>query len=118
QEFGDLDYTREYCESLDAAGEREVRRTDWLAELRQDVAFSLRTMVKHRAFTAMALLTLALGIGANTAVFSVVRGILLRPLPYHEPERLAAIWPTRTISNAELMQLQAHARSFEAVAAF
>ena len=95
-----------------------MNRRDWWAALRADVSFALRQMIRQPAFTLVALLTFALGIGANTAMFSVVRGVLLRPLPYREPERLAAIWPTRAISNAELVYLQHNARSLSDVAAF
>jgi len=92
-------------------------RERWDA-LRHDAVFGLRQARRQPVVTAVALLTFALGIGANTAMFSVVRGVLLRPLPYRDPERLAAIWPGRAISNAELLYLQANARTLQSVAAF
>ncbi|HEY2376325.1 MAG TPA: ABC transporter permease [Gemmatimonadaceae bacterium] len=85
--------------------------------LNHDLVFALRQARRQPVFTVVALLTFALGIGANTAMFSVVRGVLLRPLPFREPARLAAIWPTRAISNAELLFMQRESRSFESVAA-
>jgi len=73
-----------------------LQQLRWEDEMIQDLRFGVRMLLKHKGFTAVAILTLALGIGANTAIFSVAYGVLLRPLPFSEPERLVAVSQMRS----------------------
>ncbi|HEY8256068.1 MAG TPA: ABC transporter permease [Gemmatimonadales bacterium] len=92
--------------------------------LLQDFRYGLRQLWRSPAFTATAVLTLALGIGATSAIFSVINGVLLRPLPYERPDRLAMInghWALKDraeLSEAEFWDMREQARSFEGVAAY
>lgn len=97
-----------------------------IRDLNQDLRFAVRILLRNPGFTLIAACTLALGIGANSAVFSVVRGVLLRPLPFEDPHQLVAIWD-RGIHEKDLSKLfdsyrdfeewRRTARSFESVAA-
>jgi predicted permease len=92
--------------------------------LLQDIRFGIRMVAKSPGFAAIAILTLALGIGANTALFSVVNGVLLNPLPYHQPERLVAIYAKSkefsrsSISYPNFLDWVRTQRSFSSMAAF
>jgi putative ABC transport system permease protein len=95
------------------------------ADLRQDLRYGLRTLAKNPAFTSIAIVALALGIGANSAIFSVVDAVLLRPLPFKKPEQLVMLWenathlgfPKNTPSPANFLDWQKQAGAFTGMAA-
>ncbi|MEP6764880.1 MAG: ABC transporter permease [Gemmatimonadaceae bacterium] len=100
--FGDRNAIEHEVSALRETTVRERQRRDWFAELKQDALIGLRSLRRARAFTIVALLTLGVGIGANTAIFSVVRSILLRPLPYANAEQLVQLWTDhRALGRAE-----------------
>ena len=106
-EFGDLDATRRYCEDLDMQREAEERRVNLLDDLRSDLTIAWRGMRRAPAFAAVVILTLALGIGANTAVYSVVRRVLLEPLPFRAPQQLYRLYTVGTRPNEDTDKLSA-----------
>jgi len=108
---------------------REIWGYAWIEQLGQDAQYGLRMMWRSPAFTAVAILTLALGIGANAAIFSVVNAVLLRPLPFEKPDRLATIFhtppqesfpgvPTFAVSPANFLDWRSQNRAFEGMSAF
>ena len=92
QVFGEIEIVREQCRSIDREQERIVQRADYLDQFKQDCLYGLRQIQRRPGLALLTVLTLALGIGANAAVFSVVHGVVLRPLSYDDPERLVMIW--------------------------
>jgi predicted permease len=116
-EMGGLEKRKEEC--------RDARQITWLQDLLQDIHYGLRILRKSPGFTIIAILTLALGIGANAAIFSVVQGVLLAPLPYSEPERLVLVWQYNltlqhpiSVSYPDFLDWQRDARSLQQMAAF
>ena len=104
--------------------DRELSMTLWLEELRDDVMFAVRQLRTAPVFTLVAVTTLALGIGANSAIFALVDATLLRPLPYAEPDRLVTIWETTATNNRSfasppnMLDWSARSRTFESIAGF
>src|SRR4030095_3809924 len=103
----------------------EVRGGGVIETIGQDLRYGVRVLTKHRGFTAVAVLTLALGIGANTAIFSVVNELLLRPMAYRDAEKIVMLWEftpegrhQNTTSRANFRSWREQASSFEDISAF
>ena len=98
----------------------EVKGGGFMETLWQDLRYSGRMLLKHPGFTLIAVLTLALGIGANTAIFSIVNAVLLRPFPYHAPEQLVTLGefvPRGSVSYPNFVDWRAQSTVFDSVSA-
>src|SRR5215216_708803 len=109
--------------AVDAA--YDVKGGGLFETLAQDIRYGVRMLAKHKAFTSIAVITLALGIGANTAIFSVVNELLLRPLPYRDAERIVTVWEVsprgrhqNSTSRANFRAWRDQGTVFESMAAF
>src|SRR5262249_17565927 len=126
ERFGDVDTVRDECTQMLAEDRRAETRRDWWDDLRQDVRFALRSAVRAPLFSALAVVTLALGIGANAAVFGTVKSVLLDALPYRNADRLVRIYsPFGTgdrargsLSAGTVSDIRERQHSFESLAAF
>ncbi len=122
--LGDADRLKRTCVDLGRKREREMRLTQWLEECRGDVRFALRQLRTSPGFTLVAAITLALGIGANGAIFSLVDATLLRPLSLPEPDRLAIAWERSdavlrdSVSPLNMLDWNDRTRAFERMAGF
>jgi putative ABC transport system permease protein len=124
KKMGDVARVKRTLVDLGRKRDREISMTLWLEELRDDVKFAFRQLGAAPAFTLIATLTLALGIGANSAIFALVDATLLRPLPYGEPDRLVTIWETTSTtpkgfaSPPNMRDWLSRGRTFDAIAGY
>ena len=122
--MGDVSRVKRSLVNLGRKRDREMQLALWLEELRDDVIFALRQLRSAPAFTLIAVTTLALGIGANSAIFALADATLLRPLPFGDPSRLIAInehsatAAGSTVSPLNLLDWSTRNRGFEQVAGF
>ena len=124
RKMGDVATLKRECVDLGRKRDREMSIALWLEELRDDVTFAFRQLRRSPEFTLVATLTLALGIGANSAIFALVDATLLRPLPYGDPQQLVSIWekseatPRGFASPPNMLDWQSRSRTFETIAGF
>jgi predicted permease len=122
--FGDYRQSRQECVEIDRRRTRGFFMTQFFTELKQDIAYTLRTLRRAPGFTFVATLTLALGIGANSAIFSVVNAVLLESLPFAHADRISRVrssYPDGAlyaVSAPDFMSLRQDTRVFEAVEAY
>jgi putative ABC transport system permease protein len=122
--LGDLAHLKRTCVDLGRKRDRDMRLTQWLDEFRNDVKFAVRQLRTSPAFTFIAVVTLALGIGANSAIFALVDATLLRPLPFREPDRLVMVWERTdtllrgNVAPLNLLDWNDQNRTFEKMAGF
>ena len=124
--FGDVAGVRQRCYDISTTHEAAQRRTEMWTTLWQDVVYAARGMRRAPGFALVVLATLALGIGATTAIFSVVRGVLLRPLPFPDAAQVVRVWPANRgagedrgkLSVTELEDWTRELRGFTAVGAY
>ena len=98
--FGDLEDATRYCAEVDGRGERRRRLSGWLSEVRQDAGHTFRILRRTPAFGGATVLTLALAIGATTAVYGVLHAYLLQPMPFPEANRLVSVLDAPTLDRS------------------
>jgi putative ABC transport system permease protein len=120
--LGDVGKVKRACVDIGRKRDRDMRLTQWLEEFKDDARFAIRQLGSAPGFAVVAALTLALGIGATTAIFSVVHAVVLRPLPFPAPDRVVVVgeeWQGQpsSVSVGNFNDWRTHARSFSALAA-
>jgi predicted permease len=121
--FGDVSAPRAECVAINERKGRRMARTEYVTELKQDIVYAVRALRRRPAFSFVAIATLALGIGANSAIFSVVYGVLLKTLPFAEGDRLVVVktaYPDGNayeLSAADFMSVVQDNRAFDGVIA-